>query len=158
MYHEHYYIYEINVSHRLLRTCKPRVCAYMLAYVLCCTYVTVWSFLLKGGRKKAHESTRIRSTSFRQSLYTTLSTSSVLLNFLTDDQRRPPHWGAFLSKCTRTTHAWLPLDQRCAKFGRRSTKKRSTNNAFMSRNSHITLYSAGTSTFGAFNKYASNCT
>ena len=34
MYHEHFYIYVFYVSHRLLRTREPRVCAYTFAYVM----------------------------------------------------------------------------------------------------------------------------
>ena len=45
MYHEHFYIYVFYVSHRLLRTREPRVCAYTFACVLCCVCMTVILFL-----------------------------------------------------------------------------------------------------------------
>ena len=45
MYHEHFYIYVFYVSHRLLRTREPRVCAYTFACVMCCVCMTVILFL-----------------------------------------------------------------------------------------------------------------
>ena len=44
MYHEHYYIYDIFVSHRLLRTHEPRVTALHL-YVCAVLYLRDCIFL-----------------------------------------------------------------------------------------------------------------